>query len=115
MVKFAIDTSVGNILEKSDIELDNFQMLNYDEIESCNFDEQQKIVDFTLENIERQNDGRLTVPLMWNGRNCHLLGNNFELCKKILYSNLKKLKKSKIELQLLEDYFTEQLNLNIIG
>ena len=42
------------------------------------------LVEFTLRNIQRKGDGRLIVPLLWNGKASHLLSGNENLSKVIL-------------------------------
>lgn len=74
----------------------------------------KRLVDFTLNSIHKQKDGRLVVPLLWNGKVSHLLSKNEKLAKVILNSNLKKLQKNKEQLFLIDDTIREQMNLGII-
>lgn len=71
-------------------------------------------MNFVLDNTTQQHDGRLVMPLLWNGRVSNLLGNNYNLSKAILRTNLKKLSKNKDHLQMYDDVFKEQLQLGII-
>ena len=52
----------------------------------------KKLVKYVLDNTERDEEGRLSMPLMWNHKISHLLGKNFNLSKMILKSNLSRLK-----------------------
>ena len=79
-----------------------------------NFSEvNQDIINYVLSNTQRAEDGRLIMPLPWNPDCCHLLGKNFNLSKKILYSNLKKLKTGD-KLQMYDKVFKEQEEMGII-
>ena len=62
-----------------------------------------------IDNIERADDGRLIVPILWNERNSHMLANNFNLSKNILMSNLKKYKNYPAKLNMIDDVFQDQL------
>ena len=73
-----------------------------------------KLVDFTLKNISREDDGRIQVPLLWNGEVSHLLSHNEQIAKIILKSNLKKLRKNEEHLFLMDDTIKEQLSAGII-
>ena len=74
----------------------------------------RNLVKFALNNAERDVDGRIRMPLLWNTKVSHLTGNNYNLSKAILRSNLKKFKKDKNKLILIDDTFKEQENMNII-
>ena len=43
------------------------------------------------------------MPLLWNGKIKHLFGNNFELAKNILMSNLRKYEKDPEKLNMIDD------------
>lgn len=73
-----------------------------------------KLIDFVLNNTERDSDGRLIMPITWNNKNSHLLGKNFNLSRNILFSTLKKLKHDPVKLKLYNDVFKEQSALGII-
>ena len=73
-----------------------------------------KLVDFTLKNISRDDDGRIRVPLLWNGEVSHLLSRNEKIAKLILKSNLKKLRKNEKYLFLMDATIKEQLSAGII-
>jgi len=50
----------------------------------------EKLVSFVLDQISREPDGRLIMPLMWKGEFSQLLGENFNLSKQILLSKFEK-------------------------
>ena len=52
------------------------------------------------------------MPLIWNARVSHLLGDNFALAKRILASQIKKLDSKQIGM--INDVFLEQINMGII-
>ena len=54
------------------------------------------------------------MPIPWNHKNQHLLGKNFNLSKKILLSNLKKLEKSPELLQMYDGVIVDQQKNGII-
>jgi len=72
-----------------------------------------KILNYVLSNTERTPGGRLIMPLPWNPECKHLLGNNFNLAKQILKSNIRKLKSSD-KLTQYDAVFREQQSLGII-
>ena len=108
VVKFSFDKEMSELLGKPD-DLIATKVLNYDECEKFDYNEQQQVVNDTIESITRSADGRLIVPLMWNSRNCHLLAKNYNLCYKLLKSNFQKLQKFPEKLQMLDDYFQDQI------
>ncbi|XP_068202978.1 uncharacterized protein [Palaemon carinicauda] len=90
--------------------------LNYDqpECDEQTTDLNRKLIDFTLKNLFRETDGRIRVPLLWNGKLSHLLSKNERLAKLILKSTLKKHKKDKGNLLLMDQTFRDQLAEGII-
>ena len=68
--------------------------------------------DYALKNISRDSDGRIKVPLLWNGQVSHHLGKNKNLSKAILKSNLKKL--SGEHLKLMDQTIKDQVKAGII-
>ena len=73
-----------------------------------------KLVNFTHRNLSSLQDGRLVVPLLWNGSVSQYLSNNENLAKAILKSNYKKLQKNPGQLQLVDQVIKEQLEAGII-
>ena len=87
-----------------------YNTLKYDEeiFPETTIETNDKLIKFTLENTKRNEQGRLIMPLMWNGKIAHLLGDNLYLSKQILKSNLKKLQNDKIKLKMIDDVFKDQ-------
>ena len=54
------------------------------------------------------------MPILWNAQNCHLLRSNFNLCRTILQSSLKKLIKNRDHLSMVDDVIKTQLKCGII-
>ena len=54
------------------------------------------------------------MPLMWDGRNAHSLGKNFNLARQILLSTLKKYKNSVEKLKQMDDKFRDQVEKGVI-
>ena len=54
----------------------------------------RKLIHYLLSNITRKSDGRLVIPLLWNGKVSHLLSHNMYLAQKILESGTDKLIKA---------------------
>ena len=74
----------------------------------------KRLINFTLSHIHSQHDGRLVVPLVWNGKVSHLLSKNEKLSKLVLNSNFKKLQKNKKQLLLVDQTIREQIDIGII-
>ena len=118
---FNVLDSNGDIIPHS-LELATKQMLNdrcsnvlnYDVHESEEVNEiNKKLVDFTLKSVSQDKSGRLKVPLMWNAKISHRLGQNFGLSKKILQANVGKLERSD-KLLAYDDVFREQEKMGVI-
>ena len=92
------------------------QSLLYEDSLTCEAmsDENIKITQYLLNNLTRNDEGRLIVPLTWKGNVAHLLGKNLNLAQKILNSNFKKWIKEPSKLRMIDDVFQEQLKLGII-
>ena len=87
---------------------------NYEKLDSTSFETDHELVNSTLEKFERNEEGRLIVPLIWNERSCHKIAKNYYLSKQILISTLKKLKKEDSHLKMVDDVFKDQLSKGII-
>ena len=74
----------------------------------------KKLVRYLLNNTQRDEEGRLVMPLLWNGRVSHLLGKKTNLAKQILKSNLKKLSKNDEFLKLMDENIKTQAAQNLI-
>jgi hypothetical protein len=89
----------------------NIDKQAYDE---TSFELNDKLLKFALDHTKRQSDGRLIMPLLWDPRVADRLGTNRSLAEKILFSNLKKLRKSPEKLTLLDQAIREQAKAGII-
>mgnify|MGYP000654560869 CR=1 FL=1 len=93
------------------------QVLNYESQTISDADCHElndKLVNFTLDNITRNDEGRFTVPLLWNSKVSHLLGKNVNLSKAILKSTRRKFGEDSSKLKLINDVFKEQVRSGII-
>ena len=54
------------------------------------------------------------MPLLWNHQVLHLLGNNYNLAKRILHSHLKKFQETPEKLKMIDNVFKEQVEMGII-
>lgn len=77
--------------------------------------ENEKLINYVLNNSARQDDGRVVMPLMWNKEVVHLLSQNFHLAKQILMSSLRKLKKDPEQLKMVDSVVKDQLDNEIIA
>ena len=86
-----------------------FKLLNYDAIQydETSTEENDRLVNFVLKSTERDSEGRLIMPLMWNGKVSHLLGTNKNLARQVLSSNFKKLSKNPEYLSLMDNNIKE--------
>ena len=89
---------------------------NYDQgsVDDVNSELNDSLVKFALDNLTITSDHRICMPLMWNNSNSHLLGSNRGLAEAILKSNMKKLRKDKTRLSLIDKTFREQEDAGII-
>ena len=67
-----------------------------------------------LTKVSRDENGRLILPILWNTKNAHMLGKNFELARQVLFSISKKYQNYPDKLKMIDDVFKEQEKLNII-
>lgn len=79
-----------------------------------NKESDEELNSYVLANMQRSADGRLTVPLLWNGRVNHLLGRNLNLSKKVLQSNLTRLHKSPHKLALYDEAIKSHVTDSVI-
>ena len=91
------------------------EILNYDnreeEVESV---EHSNTVDFLLNNINREQNERIIMPLPWNNTVSSHLAMNFKLAKSVLYSNKKKLSDINGGIQMYDDVIKEQYDSGVI-
>ena len=78
----ALENTCSFHLDKEDGSSDEMSELNVD------------LIKFLLNNFSRTEDGRIILPLLWNTKVKHLLAKNFNISRKILDSNFKKLNKA---------------------
>ena len=76
--------------------------------------EQNVLASNILDSVVRDKDGRLIVPIMWNRSNSHLLGRNFNLCRKLLESNLIKLKRRPDRIKMVDDVISDQVSKGVV-
>lgn len=87
------------------------------EINICESDQKEcdvSSVNFLLNNISTNKEGRLVIPLLWNSKVQHMLADNFNLASKMLLSNRKKLLKNKENLNLMDSVVSELEDLGVI-
>ena len=97
------------------LESDYYRILEYD-VNKYNDEDHElnsKLVNYTVNNMSRNAEGRIIVPLLWNGKVLNKLGNNRHLAENILRTNFKKLKKNGL-LEMVDQTFREQSELGII-
>lgn len=73
-----------------------------------------QLISYTLGKIERNDEGRIIVPLLWNGSVAHHLSKNEGLAKAVLSTTGKKLRKNPELLKLVDETLREQENVGII-
>lgn len=106
-----LSRATSDILEGKCAYYTNYDKQVYDEETS---EVNDKLINFAINNSNRDSDGRLVMPLLWNFKASHLLGSNRHLATIILKSTLKKLKKTENHLKLVDETFREQEDLGII-
>ena len=103
--------AANKILEES---CHRFVKSEPDDSDSGSSEINKKLVKFALEDMKRDKEGRIVVPLLWNSQVSHLLGSNQGLAVSILKSNLKKLQNNRDKLLLMDKVFKEQESMGII-
>ncbi|XP_068245280.1 uncharacterized protein [Palaemon carinicauda] len=97
------------------LEYDCKRILNYDKEENeTSVELNNSLVRYALNNATVNEDGRISMPLLWNSKVSHLLGKNYKLAEAVLKSNLKKLCRREMHLKLMDEVIKEQENLGII-
>ena len=86
----------------------------YDESDGEMSDLNQSLFDFVINAIERDDDGRLIAPALWDSNVEHLLARNFQLANKVLQSTIKKLGNNREALDKYDSVIKEQLEEGII-
>ncbi len=121
-MNFTVINEHGEVNEKELLKATNAilnghceQYLKYDnEIDEFSIENNNMLSQYALDKIESLEDGRLQVPILWNGRVSHLLGKNFNLAKQILKAPLKKLSRNKEKLLMTDKVFKDQVEQGII-
>ena len=117
-VNFSIMGTDFDNMSNFDLEAEALNILNinkkeykFDKEESTELTSEQnkKLMDWALYNSERDSEGHLIFPLLWNSENKHLLAKNFDLSKAILNSILNKYKNKPELLKLMDDNIREKV------
>ena len=120
---FSVLSNKGRLIESKlqeatehTLESECRNFINYDQTvyEEETMELNNQLINFTLKNMSRDKDGRIQVPLLWNGKVAHWLSKNENLAQLILKSNLKKLKKNPDYLSLMDQTIKDQLAAGII-
>lgn len=69
---------------------------------------------YVLNNTVQDMNGRLVMPLLWRSEVAHLQGSNYNLSKKVLKSNLKRLQGHPERLKMYDEVIREQAEIGII-
>jgi len=106
-----LENATREMLEKECEKMLSLDTYNYKEDSTETND---NIMQFAIHNLQRNEEGRLIMPLFWDSQNSHLLGKNKNLAQAILHGNLKKLRKNPTHLKLMEETIREQEREGII-
>ena len=79
----------------------SFHLNKESEEEELDYELNDKLVHYLLNNCSRNSEGRLIFPLLWNPQVKHLLAQNYFLSKKILESYIKKYKNDPVKLSMI--------------
>jgi len=96
------------------LELDQCDVVDDPDFCAVESETNTKLIEYVLQNTDRDDNGRLIMPLTWNCKNSHLLGKNYNLSLKILNSTFQKLKNDPKKLELYDSVFKEQRDLGIL-
>ena len=89
----------------------NYDTNNYtDKVSNIN----QELTEYALQKITRNSDGRIIVPLLWNGKVSSFLSKNEQLAKAVLKANFNRYSKQPGSLELIDHTIKEQLRSGII-
>ena len=87
IVETKLQEATNQILESECYKYISYDQTVYDD-ESVELNNQ--LIDFTLKSIVREDDGRLRVPLLWNGKESNLWSRNENIARLSLKSNFKR-------------------------
>ncbi|XP_068225114.1 uncharacterized protein [Palaemon carinicauda] len=111
LIESQLEKALNNVLEEN---CSRYTNMSNGGPEAEDSELNNKLVKYALDNMVRDGDGRIVVPLLWNFKVAHLLGTNYELALMVLKSNLKKLQKDENKLSLMDKVFKDQLKSGII-
>lgn len=81
---------------------------------SLDTDQNEELFHFVIDNMKRDEDGRIIVPALWNEGVKHLLPNNYRLASSILRSVLNKYKNDDKKLSQYNEYITKLIDNKVI-
>ena len=122
--KFSVLDSLGRIqhdkVQKATDQIFELQCRQYisqdDDVyndTSCELN--KNLIDYTIKNIKCTDEGRIQIPLLWNGKVKNDLADNCNLAKVILKTSLKKLQRDGDQkLDLIDQTFRKQEEIGII-
>ena len=111
LIESQLQRAAEEILEKECQRFINYDSQNYnDEFK----EDDEVLIKYTLRKLKQNEEGRIVVPLLWNGKNSHLLAKNNHLSKLTLNHNLNKLRNNKERLRLMNQTIREQVRAGII-
>ena len=105
-----IDTASNEQLQRNLRECLNL----YDEVHGAYSEQDHSLFNYIVDNLERDTDGRLIAPCLWNEKLEPMLAKNFKLAHSILRSTLHKLQKKPDALKQYDEVIQEQLCEGII-
>ena len=91
-------------------------VLGHEEVTEDQFDEQdQSLINGTLNNITVTTNGRISVPLLWNLKTAPYLTDNYSLASAVLKSNFKKYANHSEILLMMDATIKDQLAKGVVG
>ena len=86
---FAILDKEGNVIDSKLEEavsqvFNSSNDLNFPKASEEKFQVNETLISYSLENLKRSESGRIIMPILWNSRTSHLLGQNYNLSRAIL-------------------------------
>lgn len=105
----------ASFLPSEELEAACSEVLNYETVIEDQFDDNdQSLIQHSIDNIVVTDEGRLCVPLLWNAKTAPHLPENFTLAKSVLESTLKKHKDNGSNLLLMDETISDQLDKGVI-
>ena len=87
--------------------------LNDEPSEECS-DQDKSLFNYIIENIERDESGRVIVPALWDRELEHLLAKNFDLANRVLQSTLRKFKNRPEALHQYDEVIGDQIREGVV-